>query len=176
MITHPAYFNRLRAAVDTGRVVAVKSVLDEICAHYLAFKIQEEGITGQEMRTAVAATAHLVDVRGEDDYTVLMYACARFAMLKKQGKFADCATLDTVVAWLIEQGAVLMNEGGRPIERTTSRDGRPTFRRGRGRNVVELLGQTNLPPSAQKVIDDVNDTRDGADGLDIRRWFETRAA
>lgn len=176
MITCPAYYNRLRAAIDTASVVAVKSTLDEIRAHYLVFKIQEEAISGQEMRTASAATAHLVDVRGEEDFTVLMYACARYAMFKRQGKVKECASLDTVVAWLIEQGAVLMNEGGRPIERTTSRGGRPTFRRGRGRNVVELLGQSNLPSSAQAVINAVEEFDGYIERRAYDRWEDSVAA
>lgn len=176
MITCPSYYNRLREAVDLNSVVVLKSVLDEIRAHYLAFKSQEEPVQVREMRTAFNATVHLIDVRGEEDFTVLMYACARYAMFKRQGKVQACAALEPVVAWLIEQGAVLMNEGGRPIERTTSRDGRPTFRRGRGRNVVELLGQSNLPPSAQAVLDAVDDFDGYYERRAYARWEDSVAA
>lgn len=176
MITCPAYYNRLRQAVDTADVVVLQSTFDEIRAHYLAFKRQEEGTPVRAMQTAFNALTYLVDVRGEEDFTVLMYASARYAMFKRQGKVKECAALDTVVAWLIEQGAGVGNEGARPIVKVHSRDGRPTFARGRGRNIVEALGQSNLPPTIQKLIDDVCDTRDGPEGLALRRWGEALAA
>lgn len=172
MITHSSYYNRLREAVDSGSVVAFQSALDEIRAHYLAFKAQEEAITRTEMNTAHAATLALVDVRSAEDYTILMYACARHRLFKQQGQAGKCQALDTLVAWLLEQGANLMAEGGRPIERTTGRDGRPTFKRGRGRNVVEALGMSWLPPSAQAKINAVDEFNE-FERRNALRWYES---
>lgn len=155
MITQPSYYNRLREAVDTGSTVAVKSALDEIRAHYAAFKLQQEGtaLTGP---TAGMSTAPLVDVRNEDDFTILMYACAKYRLFKQQGNAQDCLAMDTVVAWLIEQGACTMAQGGRAIIRVANA-GRYTFKRGQGKNVIEALGYDFLPPTIQRAIEANND-------------------
>lgn len=174
MITHPAYFNSLCTAIDTGSLSAVRSTLDRIRALRLGYAPSDRRGGGGTTLVAWAATAALVDVRGDQDCTALMYACLRYHELSKQGRAAESMALDRIVGYLIEVGAVLMAEGGRPVVRTVA-SSVPTFKRGRGRNLIDLLGEANLPPSARQVIRAVDDF-DHFERRAYNRWEDQVAA
>lgn len=162
-----SYFSQLQRAIETGSLLRLKSTLADVREHYLAFLVLTDQMSPSEAKieSVAAMTVHpLIDVRSKDDLTPLMLVCGLYRLKALKGDARGCEDLDLMSAWLLEMGASLWAEGLRPMNRRDlDSQGRPVYSRARGKTVVELLGQANLPPTVQRWIietDDNDYTRD----------------
>lgn len=156
IIHHAVYYEHLQHAIQSGTLSRVQSALAEIRADYLAKLIHAKKVS-KELATlkshGLMMTQALVDVRGKEDITPLMLACALFhekALRKdEQGK----AAMDAIAQWLLQEQASVWAEGNRPPVRSVDRNsGQWIHARGRGCNLMEAFGWDNLPLSVQRHI------------------------
>lgn len=149
------YFHPIRDAIQSLSLSNVVSTVASCRAH-CAQQAKEEGkLSTNESRlsSCVKLQTHgVIESRDENDLTVLMYACLLYHSKARENDRMACRALDQICAWLLDQGATVWAQGCRGWERVGTKDGRPMYARTRGKNIVEALGQANLPPSIQKYI------------------------
>ncbi|MBJ6984029.1 hypothetical protein [Luteimonas sp. MC1750] len=168
MITE-TYFDPISQAIDTLELGKVKAALASARKH-CALTLKQDGVlTGQEMAVPSCvklATHSVIESRDENDLTLLMYACLLYRAKAIAGDRMACRALDQIIGWLVEEGATVWAQGRRSMVRAGTHKGRPMYVRGEGTNIIQALGQRNLPPSVQKYISETHsETYD---------WYEQR--
>lgn len=153
------YFHPIRDAIQSLSLSQVVSTVERCRAH-CAQKAKEEGeLSTHESRLSSCVKLHthsVIESRDENDLTVLMYACLLYYSKARENDRMACRALDQICGWLVEQGATVWAQGCRRWERVGTRNGRPVYGRTGGKNIVEALGQANLPPTIQKYIAETN--------------------
>lgn len=156
MKTDQMYFNKMQAAIDALSLPQLQAALEECREHNLAISPDKRKTEPGPIASFTELACRLrwvVDSRSEGDLTPFIYTCALYRTQKLRGNEEACQTLDQIADWLIKIGATVFAEGARPIERAFDRrTGRTWYDYGRGKNVVEAIGQDLLPPSVQRYI------------------------
>lgn len=153
------YAERLHRAVDDLSLALVKSTLDLCRFHYIEQEKKAGRLSTHEAQVVSCQklqSHHIIESRDKHDLTLLMYACLKYHDRKLAGDQAACEELDRICAWLLDVGASVWAEGGRNFCKVGMYNGRPVFARAGGKNIVEALGQANLPPSVQAYINNIS--------------------
>ena len=176
MNTNAIYFNQLAKAIDSLSPFVLDKALVKIQSHYLNIQIQQQIVRASDSKRAGVArlfTSGLVDVRGEQDLTPLMYVCALYYVAHNNP--ARRKALDAMAETLIIAGAAPYIEGARPIIRSVNTKGVPVYSRGKGKTLAEAFGHANLPPSLQARMAITNEAG-YYDMIQIDRWNERQIA
>lgn len=149
------YFHPMRDAVQAMSLSRLVSTVAD-CRKDCAERARLDGqLSTNESRLSSCVklqTHSVIESRDENDLTVLMYACLLYHTKAKANDRMACRALDQICGWLVEQGATVWAQGCRGWERVGTKNGRPMYGRTCGKNIVEALGQANLPPTIQKYI------------------------
>ncbi|MDQ7280523.1 hypothetical protein O0J73_07225 [Stenotrophomonas sp. Sm6012] len=148
---NPTYFSCLRQAIEHGSLSRLEEAMASIYEDYLKRTGQQRQHIEYNLHSLPDTYSVVVDVRGEDDITALMLACLLYQEEVKRGDRAGALVQNNIAQWLLEHDASLGAEGCRPIVRAVDRNtGKTVYVRGRGKNLIEALGWSALPPSVQQ--------------------------
>jgi len=147
------YFSCLRQAIERGSLPQLQEALSAIRKDHWRRTLKRHTKASDMDYNTVArmTTCGLVDVRGEDDITPLILTCLLYHEKMLKGDRRGAAALNDIAGWLLAEGACVNAEGCRPPVRTVDRNtGKTVYVRGRGKNLLEALGWSALPPSVQR--------------------------
>ena len=156
MITNERYFSLLRHEIERGSLPRLKVAMECIRADYVKGKVEQGLLNPKLVRMksiGLMVSQGLVDVRGKDDLTPIMWACMMYRQKTMAGEKQGALVIDAIADWLLQEQASVGAQGGREVIRTTDRrTGETVHARGRGKTIMEALGWSNLPPSVQQHI------------------------
>lgn len=156
MITSERYFSLLQHEIERGSLPRLKVAMECIRADYVKGKVELGLLDPKLVRMksmGLMVSQGLVDVRGKDDLTPIMWACLVYHQKTTAGDQLGAIAVDAITAWLLQEQASVGAQGGREVIRTTDRrTGETVHERGRGKTIMEALGWSNLPPSVQQHI------------------------
>lgn len=147
------YFNYIQSAIDKADLIGVR-VAVSVCQHHYNLSMIKRGemMPHHDPKRLVAAH-HVLESRSRDDLTPLAYTCLAFHDADRTGRADRKEKLAAIAAYLLDCGANPTAEVCRPIVRThTALSHKPTYRRGKGKSVVEALEMVNLPGAVQVAI------------------------
>lgn len=149
-----AAYPRLVEAIQTQSLICVQDALAELRA------LEEAQHTYPACLNSSTNEMNweLVNARSDDDLTPFATLVHLYAMKQTKGDTASCERLNAIATWLVEQGADPFQEQARTIIRKGWDNGMPVYNRGRGKTLVEVFGQSNLPQVVRKMIAAVNDS------------------
>ncbi len=156
MITSERYFSLLQHEIERGSLPRLKVAMECIRADYVKGKVEQGLLNPKLVRMksmGMMVSQGLVDVRGKDDLTPIMWACMMYRQKTMAGDRQGALAIDAIADWLLREQASVGAQGGREVIRTTDRrTGETVHERGRGKTIMEALGWSNLPPSVQQHI------------------------
>lgn len=150
---NPTYFSRMQQAIECASLPRLEEALASIRKDHWERTLKRHTKASNLAYDTVArmATCGLVDVRGEDDITPLMLTCLLYREKVMKGDKHAAVALNNIAGWLLAEGACANAEGCRPPRRTVDRNtGKAVYVRVRGKNLMEALGWSALPPSVQQ--------------------------
>ena len=156
MITNERYFSLLKHEIERGSLPHLKVAMECIRADYVKGKV-EQGLMDPKLvrmkSMGLMVSQGLVDVRGKDDLTPIMWACMVYRQKSLDGDHLGAQAADAIADWLLREQASVGAQGGREVIRTTDRrTGETVHERGRGKTIMEALGWSSLPPSVRNHI------------------------
>ena len=156
MISNERYFTLLRTEIERGSLPRLKLAMECIRADYVKRKIELGQMNAKQARHRTVCrmvSQRLIDVRGKEDLTPLMWACALYRQNLLAGDRQGAQAVDEIASWLLQEQASIGAQGGRDVIRTMDRrTGEVVHDRGRGKTIMEAMGWANLPPSVQTHI------------------------
>ncbi|KAF1704296.1 hypothetical protein [Pseudoxanthomonas kaohsiungensis] len=148
---NPTYFSCLQQAIEHGSLPRLEEAMASIYEDYLKRTGQQRQHIEYNLHSLPDTYSVVVDARGEDDITALMLACLLYQEKVKRGDRAGALAQNTIARWLLEHDASVGAEGCRPMVRAVDRNtGKTVYVRGRGKNLLEAVGWSALPPSVQQ--------------------------
>lgn len=149
------YYNYIQSAIDTADLIGVRVAVSVCQVHYNMTLIDSgEMMPHHDPKRRVAAH-HVLESRSRDDLTPLAYTCLAYHDAQRSGQADRASKLADIAAFLLECGANPTAEVCRPIVRThTALSHKPTYRRGEGKSVLEVLGVEKMPEAIQDAISD----------------------
>lgn len=150
---NPTYFSRMQQAIERASLPLLEEALASVRKDHWQRTIKSHAKASDMDYETVArmTTCGLVDVRGEDDITPLMLTCVLYRDKLLKGDRQGAVALNNIAGWLLAEGACANAEGCRPPMRTVDRNtGKTVYVRGPGKNLMEALGWSALPPSVQQ--------------------------
>ena len=153
MINNECYFTLLRTEIERGSPPRLKLAMECIRADYVKRKVEMGELVAKQARhrSVCRMTCQgLIDLRGKDDLTPIMWACMVYRQKIMSGDKQGAQAIDAIAAWLLQEQASVGAQGSRQVVRTTDRrTGEVVHERGRGKTIMEAMGWANLPPSVQ---------------------------
>ncbi len=156
MITNERYFSLLKHEIECGSLPRLKVAMECIRADYVKGKVEQGLLNPKQVRMksiGLMVSQGLIDVRGKDDLTPIMWACMMYRQKTMAGDHLGAQAADAIADWLLQEQASVGAQGVREVIRNTDRrSGETIHERGRGKTIMEALGWNNLPPSVQHHI------------------------
>jgi hypothetical protein len=149
-----AAYSRLVEAIQTQSLICVQDALAELRALEEAQLVHR----AQWCPSTKEFNWELTNARSDEDLTPMAVLAHLYAMKKTKGDTASCDRLEAIAVWLVEQGADPFLEQARTLVRKGWDNGMPVYVRDRGKTLVEVFGQSNLPQVVQDMIAKVNDS------------------